>query len=370
LILNGFREVSLLRVSKFFILLFLLSLGFLKLAKSSTPELVIYAYDSFLAPGGLGPKIIPLFEKKWSCRVKALASGDGTQLLARIKLDQERGKPTAHVVVGIDQQNWPLLQPWTESWGDWVPLGGKNLIHLDSIPKSGFLPYDYGVFSLMMDLSQLDALKIPVPEGGKISFQELLDSRWKRNILLEDPRTSTPGMAFLLYSVRLLSSSLASQDQNAEVWKFWDGFRGQWLTLTPGWSAAYSLFLKKEAPLVWTYLTSQAYHIEKAQPRYQALLFKEGQPFQVEGAALVRGSMTESPETRALARKFLEFLISAEVQALIPQSAWMMPVLKGTPLPMSFRSLPQPTGLVGTQTDSALMTKLLSRWREIVGRSP
>jgi thiamine transport system substrate-binding protein len=154
------------------------------------------------------------------------------------------------------------------------------------------------------------------------------------------------------------------------------------LTLTPGWNAAYGLFLKKEAPFVWSYLTSQAYHSEMAReiaretdgktgkplPRYQAVLFKEGQPFQVEGAALIKGD-AHSKESQILARKFLEFLISPEVQKMVPKKAWMMPVLKGIEVPDSFRDLPLPLRLVQTQTDPTEMTKLLSRWKEIVGRS-
>ena len=355
-----------------------------------TPELVVYAYDSFLAPGGLGAQIIPLFEKKFDCHVRALASGDATQLLTRLELDAKRGKPTAHVVVGVDQQLWERVKKWVEPWGSWTPLGYEDRVEPSLKRERGFLPYDYGVFALMMDRLQMEELKIPYPPGGVMSIRELLDPKWKRNIILEDPRTSTPGLAFLLYSAQVLQG---------DTWTFWEKFRGQWLTLTPGWGAAYGLFLKKEAPFVWSYTTSQAYHREMAKegerqagkpPRYQAILFKEGQPYQIEGAVLIKGAFEtgKSPQliepgpqgrgfprlddSRKLAQKFLEYLISPEVQKMVPKKAWMMPVLlnlKNTEVPVSFRDLPRPLKWVETQTDIMEMTKLLSRWKETVGRS-
>lgn len=338
-------------------------------AVSVTPELVLYANDSFVAPRSLGALIIPIFEKKLGCRVRALASGDGAQLLTRIELDAQRGKSTAQLVVGIDERSWEKAKQWVEPWGDWTPAGYQNLVETSLTLGRGFLPYDYGVFALMMDRQLMAELKLQVPTEGLLSFQELLAPQWRRNIILEDPRTSGPGLAFFLFSLQALKTKREGQE---DAWVFWEKFRGQWLTLTPGWSAAYGLFLKKEAPLVWSYITSQAYHQEMADSgkplRYQAVLFREGQPFQIEGAALMK-SGSHSKESKILARKFLEFLISPEVQKMVPKHAWMMPVLKGVELPESYRNLPRPLKLVQTQTDPTEMTKLLSRWKDIVGRS-
>ena len=59
-------------------------------SESKLPELVLYTYDSFLAQRGLGPEVLPLFEAQCGCRVRALSSGDGGQLLTRLQLDAER----------------------------------------------------------------------------------------------------------------------------------------------------------------------------------------------------------------------------------------------------------------------------------------
>jgi thiamine transport system substrate-binding protein len=328
-------------------------------AATGQPELVIYTYDSFVAPGGLGPEIFPLFEKICGCRVRALASGDGGQLLSRLQLDAERGKPGAQVVLGIDQELWERAKPWLGSWKEgtasWTPRGYGDLIPEVKI-EAGFLPFDYGVLAFMADRQALKEAGLAPPTR----LSELLKPEWRRQILLQDPRTSTPGLMFLLYSNELLPD-------------FWPRFRGQWLALAPGWSQAYGLFLKKEAPLVWSYTSSQAYHEEKgddpANRRYEAVLFEEGQPLQVEGAALV-ASATQSADSLKLARSFLEFLLTPEVQEKVPRKNWMFPVLKPelkkVKLPPSFENLPRPRKIVRLRKSAEALKETLTRWRAIV----
>jgi thiamine transport system substrate-binding protein len=308
-------------------------LAFAGSARAATPELVIYAYDSFMAPGGLGPEIFPLFEKRCGCKVKALASGDGAQLVSRLELDAKRGKPTAAVVVGLDQHLWARARGLTEPWRDWSPIGYADL-PVEVRVEPGFLPFDYGAFALMADGQGLAKAGVPAPASPR----DLTKPQYRRRFLLEDPRTSTPGLAFLLYTQELLKDGAPA---------YWKSLLGQWLTLAPGWDQAYGLFLKGEAPLVWSYVTSQAYHAEHgdASGRYLAVLFDEGQPIQIEGAALVKGALGK-PAELARARSFLEFLLDAEVQTRIPRKNWMMPVVPGTKLPESFQKLPRPKRLV------------------------
>jgi thiamine transport system substrate-binding protein len=323
-------------------------------AQPIRPELVVYAYDSFVAPEGLGPEIFSLFEKECGCRVRALASGDGGQLVGRLQLDAERGKSVAHVVLGLDQHLWTRAKPWLEPFEKWRPKGfdkiSKRLLIIP--PAEGFLPFDYGVFAFIADTQALK--KNGEPKALPKSVKDLLLPQWKRNFILEDPRTSTPGLAFLLYTQAVLGS---------EVWNFWGALKGRWLTMAQGWDSAYGLFLKGEAPLVWSYTTSQAYHAEHGDHfgRYQAVLFNDGQPFQVEGAALVRRDW-ESKEARVLAQRFLEFLVSPEVQRRIPKKNWMLPVVKGVILPKSFKSIPEPKKLYAIMSDSSKVEAALGDW--------
>ena len=147
--------------------------------------------------------------------------------------------------------------------------------------------------------------------------------------------------------------------------------------MSPGWDGAYGLFLKGEAPLVWSYTTSQAYHDEHGnhgwtqdgggRRQFQAVTLEEGQPMQVEGAALIRGAFVGSdPQMLSLARSFLEFLISPEVQQKIPRTNWMYPARDGIALPESFRSLTRPKTIIRLPTRKVEVDLSLSRWAKAV----
>ncbi len=327
-------------------------------AQAQKPTLAFYVYDSFVAKGGLGPEIFPAFEKKCGCELKILPSGDGAQLLTRLQLDAERGKPGAQIVVGLDEQTFDRARPWLME-EKWQPQGVREL-HPDLKKIPGFIPLDYGFYAFMADRQALNAAKLSPPA----KLTDLLLPQWKRNLILEDPRTSTPGLAFVLY---------ADQVSGMPANEFWPKMRNQWLTLAPGWDGAYGLFLRKEAPLVWSYTTSQAYHEEHGDSaehrRYEAVLFDEGQPMQVEGAALVKNSFATGEvgeQQLRLAREFLEYLISPAVQDKIPQHQWMYPVRKATKLPPSFAHVPRPKKVIHLKVKADEINAALSNWSRAI----
>jgi thiamine transport system substrate-binding protein len=137
------------------------------------------------------------------------------------------------------------------------------------------------------------------------------------------------------------------------------------------------MFLKGEAPWVWSYTTSQAYHRLNgdSQGRYRAQVFEEAMPVQIEGAAWVK--LSKNPE---LAQKFLEFLVSEKAQTRIPTGNWMLPVRKNVPLPTAFSNLPHPKKLLslapssglgrGTPVDpsAAVGQDVLKLWSEAIRR--
>lgn len=323
------------------------------------PKLSLYVYDSFVAKGGLGPEIFPAFEKKCGCELKILPSGDGGQLLTRLQLDAERSKPGAQIALGLDEPTFDRARPWLEVSEKWQPKGMKEL-HPDLKRTPGFVPFDYGFFAFMADQQALSELKLSPPR----KLTDLLAPAWKRNLILEDPRTSTPGLAFVLFA-----NQVSGMPKN----EFWSKMRTQWLTLAAGWDSAYGLFLRKEAPLVWSYTTSQAYHEEHGDSpssrRYEAVIFDEGQPMQVEGAALVKNSFSDGEAGKQqlkLAHEFLEYLISPAVQDLIAKHQWMYPARKSTALPPSFLHLPKPKKVVHLKVKADEISAELSSWSRAV----
>jgi len=113
--------------------------------------------------------------------------------------------------------------------------------------------------------------------------------------------------------------------------------------------------------LVWSYTSSQAYHrMKESNSTYQAVVFDDGNPLQVEGAIIV-SSATEKAAVRKLAQEFISFLVSAEIQQLIPVRQWMFPAVEGIKLPPDFQSIPKPTKVFSSD-DAVDMKQLLSDW--------
>lgn len=359
----------------------LIALSVLTLVNSvvadTRPVLTVVAYDSFASKHGIGPVIKTLFESKCGCELKILPSGDAGQMLSRLELDAERKKISAQVAIGIDQSLWPRAQPLAEGWREGTAASDFSTEPrgLDAVAKElkiapDFFPFDYGTYAWMVDTQLLAEQKISKPQA----WSDLEKDDFKKKLLIEDPRTSTPGLGLLLYTKAVYREKFS---------EFWKKMRNQWLTLPPGWSQAYGLFMKGQAPLVWSYTASQAYHTEnpeknapeksneKSKPRYQALLLKNAvgkteSPVQVEGAILIRGG-SKTAEQKALARKFIEFLLSAEVQKEIPLKNWMIPARGDVKLPASFAALPVPeVRKVITPKTRAEVDGLLKEWQEAI----
>ena len=119
----------------------------------------------------------------------------------------------------------------------------------------------------------------------------------------------------------------------------WTKLKPRILTVTPGWSEAYGLFTKGEAPMVLSYTTSPAYHmVAENSDRYQAASFAEGHYLQVEVAGLI----ADSPNAE-LAKKFLAFMLTPGFQDAIPDNNWMFPAAATSkPLPEAFSKLVKP----------------------------
>ena len=286
-------------------------------------ELTVLTYDSLMADGGLGRELVSRFEKRCACTVKVQVVGDAAQMVSRLQLDASREKFQNQVVLGIDQSLWPQLRPLALPW-----MPRAKFLH--SVGE-GFVPFDYGVMAFIWSPSWKGfAGKTPEPPRR---WRDLLDPKWKKRLLLQDPRTSSPGLGFVMGARAVLQ---------AQVQSYFQSLKTQWLTLAPGWSGSYELFLKDQAPLVWSYTTSQAYHRAKdPKSRFQAIVFEEGNPLQIEGAFLVKKALI-STEAQKLAQDFISFLVSREIQELIPSRQWMFPSIAGVELPRNFRELPQP----------------------------
>lgn len=289
----------------------------------STQELVVYTYDSFVS-WGPAEAIESGFEALHpGVDVVFVAPGSSGDSLARLLTELETGGTPADVFVGISDTQLPRAL----ARGIFVPLDRERLPHLAQIPEplqfdptGHVVPVDVGYVSLVYDRERLSPAEAPK------SLEELTDPRFKRKIIAIDPRTSSVGHAFLMWTI-------AKYGDPGFV-DYWKRLAPNLLTVTGGWSEAYNFFTSGEAPIVISYTTDTAYSVTyDGSDRYQVLT-PEGEAYrQIEGAGIVRGS-----DQVELAHAFLDYLLSVEVQELIPPTNWMFPVNSNASLPESWQT--------------------------------
>ena len=293
-------------------------------APKASPPFVIGVHDSFLGGSKGQAELKRRLEAFWPeprPEVVIQVLGDAGQIPARLGLEARGGlSHLPNVVVGLDGFSSTRLAKWIAPWKGWTPSGWKERDAKAELP-AGVLPYDFGVLAFIVNREELARRGLPVPRH----YRDLLTEPFRKQFIVQDPRSSSVGMGFTW------------------AWSHWGGgdwkaLARQWLVLAPGWDVAYGLFLKNEAPLVWSYTTSEAYHREEGKSQYSAVLFEEGHPVQVEGAAILVGHPEQEPAGRA----FLEFLFSRDTQSWIARKQWMFPARRTADAPQSFAKLPQP----------------------------
>ena len=291
--------------------IFSLSL-FSQLAHAELPTLTVYSYNSFMSQWGPGEVIKKGFEAQCNCNLNVVTLGDGVSVLNRIRLEGD--KTNADVILGLDNN---LLEQAKKA----------NLLIPHQIAKpdnlntnwwdDSFMPYDFGYFAFIYNI---DKVKNP-PH----SLHELVDNKAGWKIIYQDPRTSTPGLGLLFWMKKVYGDNAANA---------WQQVAKNTVTVTKGWSEAYGMFLKGEADFVLSYNTSPVAHIMNENDRhYQAAIFDEGHYRQVEVAGIIKYSQEVD-----LARQFLRYLLTPEVQRQFAEKNVMYPIIK-TDIPNAFAQI-------------------------------
>lgn len=323
-----------------------LASGFVLLATmagAETPVLTVLTYDSFVSEWGPGPVIEAAFEASCACDLRLVGAGDGAALLARVQLE---GPATeADVVLGLDTS----LTAQAAATGLFAPHGQPGPWDLPvTWDDPLFVPFDWGWFAFVYDTTRL--------ANPPTSLADLAAS--DISIVIQDPRSSTPGLGLLLWV------ETAYGDRAPQIWA---DLADNIVTVTPGWSEAYGLFLEGEADMVLSYTTSPAYHLIAEQDATKAAApFTEGHYLQIEVAAKL--AATDAP---GLADAFLAFVGSEAFQTAIPTTNWMYPArTPAAGLPPGFDTLirPETSLLLSPSQAEALRLPAIERWRAALSR--
>ncbi|MEZ5752579.1 MAG: thiamine ABC transporter substrate binding subunit [Paracoccaceae bacterium] len=307
------------------------------------PELHVLTYDSFVADWGPGPAIEAAFEADCGCDLVFTTAGDGAAMLARLMLSGSRAR--TDVVLGLDTN---LTHAATES-GLFAPHGLSPQLDLPvAWDDPLFLPFDWGWFAFVYDRTRVDT---PPTDFDALAASDL-------RIVIQDPRASTPGLGLLMWIDTLYGERAGD---------LWAALAPRIVTVTPGWSEAYGLFLEGEADMVLSYTTSPAYHlIAEGDDTKAAALFTQGHYLQIEVAGILADAA--QPD---LARQFMEFMTSPAFQSIIPTTNWMYPArIAPEGLPDGFDTLVQPevSLLLSPAEAASRRAEALETWRNALAR--
>lgn len=273
----------------------------------------IYCYDSFASEWGPGPALVENFTAATGIEVKLNAPGDTVTVLSKVILEKEN--PAGDLLIGPDNNLLArvLAEDVLEAYEAPALRGvSKELIFDES---NHLLPFDWGYFAICYDSEVLS--------NPPASLEDLTKAEYAKSLVLMDPRTSSPGMGFLLWTRAVYGD---------DYLEYWNRLAPSVLTVTESWSNGYGLFTSGEASLVLSYSTSPVYHkMWEETERYKALDFAEGNYLQVEGVGVIKGAA--HPEA---ARMFIDYMLSAEGQAIIATNNIMMPAVSSTELPEAF----------------------------------
>ncbi len=275
-------------------------------------QLTVYTYDAF--PEVLEDLIVEHFEAEYGIAVDLQRQADTGGLYNQLFL--ERNNPQADVAIGLDTTYLgqvikdELLEPYKPERADAIP---ENLI-VDEQFRA--IPFDYGGIVLNYDSEAIDT--------PPTDWDDLTDERFRDSIIVMNPNTSSPGRNFLLHTIYEFGED--------GFLDYWERLAPNILTVTPGWSEGYGLYTEGEAPIVLSYETSPAFHIEfEDEDRYRPLIFNDEAFYQIEVMGIVRGT-----QRREAAEKLIEYVLSEEFQQEIPLSQFMYPVREDIELPASF----------------------------------
>ena len=296
-------------------------------------ELKILTHDSFDISG----KIIKEFERAYNAQVTILKAGSSGAALSRAIL--EKNNPSADILHGID--NTFLTKAineniFIEHKSPWLKNVKPRFLFDDSHHVT---PISYGYVLINYDKQHLADLGLNPPNNLKA----LTEPEWKGKLVVQNPATSSAGLAFLLVTISVFGEETNSNYSYTDYWK---DLKANEVLVKDGWSDSYytdfSLY-GGDKPLVVSYATSPAAEVYFSEGKYtepptENLLIDGASFLQIEGAGVLNGSKNQE-----LAKLFINFMLQRTFQEDVPTRMFVYPVNEFADEPEFFRFAEVPT---------------------------
>lgn len=329
-------------------------------ARTTTPQLVtlrLLTHDSF----SVSDDVLAAFTKDTGIKVELIQGGDAGTVVNQAILTN--GNPQADVLFGVDSTF--LSRALEEDL--FVPYEAADLDEVDDAfildPTHRVTPVDYGDVCLNFDKAYFGEHDLPVPTR----LEQLVEPAYRGLTVVENPATSSPGLAFLLSTIDAFGD---------DGWQeFWRALRANDVHVSDGWEDAYySQFSggstsEGTRPIVVSYASSPPAEVIYADPPVTEAptgVITAGCYRQVELAGILRGTKHE-----AAARELIDFLLSEPFQADVPLSMFVYPVRRGVVLPTEFLAdavAPSDVAELDPQVIGERRDEWIDTWTDLVVR--
>jgi thiamine transport system substrate-binding protein len=289
---------------------------------SASPDdnkVILLTHESFALSDG----ILEEFTQQTGVEVIVQISGDAGTMVNQAILTKDN--PIADVLYGVDNTflsralDAGIFAPYTAD-------GIEDVSSLLRIDGGAVTPIDFGDVCINYDIEGLAALDTPPPQ----SLEDLVDPVYEDLLVVEDPATSSPGLAFLM-------ATIATYPEGAEYdWKsYWRDLFDNGAVVATDWSEAYYTRFTRSGgaqPLVVSYASSPSAEVffgdltEAPTGVMTTGCFK-----QIEYAGILQGSQRESN-----AQQLIDYLLSVTVQEDIPLNMFVYHANTTATLPQVF----------------------------------
>lgn len=319
-------------------------------------SLIVMTHDSY----AISETALAQFEASHHARVQFLKAGDTGAALNKAIL--AKGNPLADVFYGVDNTflsralNEDIFEPYASPALSNVP----QAFQLDA--RQRVTPVDYGDVCPNYDIAYFESHNLAPPQN----LEDLLKPEYKSLLVVENPATSSPGLAFLLATLGHFGE--------AGYLDYWRGLVANEVLVVNDWETAYYTEFSLHGgprPIVISYGSSPPAEVLFAESPLDeapsAVVTGGGSCFrQIEFAGVLKGA-----RNRSLAESWLDFMLSPAFQEDVPLQMFVFPVATNARLPEAFSkyyAIPEETSQVSPELISANREAWIQAWTEAVLR--
>lgn len=323
---------------------------------------VLVTHDSF----AISEDVLLQFEEETGITVEILRSGDAGQIVNQSILS--KNNPLGDVLYGVD--NTFLSRALNA--GIFVPYESPALefiaedLQLDD--EFRVTPVDIGDVCLNYDVAYFEDNDLDLPE----SLADLTEPEYADLLVVENPATSSPGLAFMLATVAEFGT-----EGDYTFLDYWDALRENGVLVVDGWSEAYYGEFSAPGrdtgtrPLIVSYASSPPVEVYFSDPipeeAVTGAIVADNMCFrQIEFAGVLDGA--NNPDG---AQQFIDFMLSKTFQEDIPLNMFVFPVLEDAELPdvsVQFAEIPENPAIVDYEMIDENREEWIQSWTEVMLR--